>query len=266
VAGIGGRRQNLRMTVRGAVSLPPPRTTVALVLVIAVCGLVTTSCASPTVARGNGRATGVTALGPDLTITTYASTTTWTTICQEPTIPSSTPKTPITGCPAITLPTVDVHRPNPYDPGYHTIGQLVHDSFIVVLGTLQGPVAGGYLINIEKELAGDTKTTIGLSSALVSALRLEPSHTYVFFYGAEGYPLKGGACIVGGERGVMTYDAATNTVTRLDNVTDSQIPRSQTLDQLESEIQQVEAATARAPEELPPAPVCSSSATGIPAG
>jgi hypothetical protein len=252
------------MAERGAVCLVPVRTVFSLVLVIAVCGLATAACSSPTATRGSGRVTGATALGPDLTITTYASTTTWTTICQEPTIPSSTPKTPITGCPAITLPTVNVHRPNPYDPGYHTVGQLVHDSFIVVLGTLQGPVAGGYVINIEKELAGDTKTTIGLSSALVSALKLDPSRTYVFFYGAEGYPLKGGACIIGGERGVMAYDAATNTVTRLDNATDSQIPKSQTLDQLESQIQQVEAATARAPEELPPAPVCSSSATGIP--
>jgi hypothetical protein len=133
------------------------------------------------------------------------------------------------------------------------------------LGTLQGSAAGGYVINIEKELAGDTKTTIGLSSALVSALKIDPGQPYVFFYGAEGYPLKGGACIIGGERGVMGYNAATNTVTRLDTSTDSQIPRSQTLSQLESEIEQVEAATARAPEELPPAPVCASSATGVPA-
>ena len=160
---------------------------------------------------------------------------------------------------------MNVNRPTPYDPGYHTVGQLVHDSFIVVLGSLQGPVARGYLINIDKELAGDTKTSIGLSMALVSALKLDPRRSYVFFYGAEGYPLKGGACIIGGERGVMAYDAATNTVTRLDNSTDSRIPRSQSLEQLQSEIQQVKSATARAPEELPPAPVCSSSATGVPA-
>lgn len=114
------------------------------------------------------------------------------------------------------MPTMSVNRPNPYDSGYHTVGQLVHDSFIVVLGSLQGPVAGSYFINIDKELAGDTKTSIGLSSALVSALKLDPNRSYVFFCGTEGYPLTGGACIIGGERGVMAYDAATNTITRLD--------------------------------------------------
>lgn len=263
MAAVAPEGKNLRVADRNVGSWVRERSTVVLVFVLTVCGLLAASCSSPTATSKGGRATGVTALGPQLTVTTYASTTTWPTTCKETTIPTGTPKTPITGCPGITMPTVNVNRPTPYDPGYHTVGQLVHDSFIVVLGSLQGPVAGGYLIKIDKELAGDTKTSIGLSSALVSALKLDPSRSYVFFYGVEGYPLKGGACIVGGQRGVMAYDAATNTVTRLDNSTDSRIPRSQSLDQLQSELQQVEAATARAPEELPPAPVCSSSATGV---
>lgn len=215
----------------------------------------------------------MTALGPNLTVTTYASTTTWPTTCRQTTIPTGTPKTPITACPAITLPTVNVHRPNPYDPGYHTVGQIVHDSAFIFVGSLSGAPscvsgAGGNCyqsLSVQTPLGGtDPRTNIAVPAAEVTAAKLSPTGTYVFFWGAEGYPLKGGACIIGGVRGVMAYDAATNTVTRLDNNSDSQVPRSQTLDQLRSEIAQVEAATARAPEELPPAPVCSSSATGVP--
>jgi hypothetical protein len=120
------------------------------------------------------------------------------------------------------------------------------------------------VINAEKELGGDPKTTIGLSSAQVRELKLDTSRTYVFFWGAEGSPLKGGSCIVGGERGVMAYDPATNMVTRLDNTPGSQIPQTQSLDRLTKEIQQVQAAIARAPLEVPPAPICSPSATGLP--
>ncbi len=197
-------------------------------------------------------------------MTTYASTTTWTTLCVEPTVPSSTPKTPITGCPPVTLPTVVVHRPSPYDPGYHTVGELVHDSTFIVVGTLQGPSSQAYLITVQKVLGGtDPRTLIAVSPSLVQAAGLRLGVPYVFFWGAEGYPLRG-ECIVGGVRGVMTFDPATDTVTRLDDEPGSEIPRTQTLAQLSTEIQQVEAATARAPLELPPAPVCSSSATGLP--
>jgi hypothetical protein len=259
---------------RGVVSLVVAKARVASVLILTVCGLVAASCSSPTVTRGSGKATEVTALGPDLTITTYGSTTTWTTTCREPTIPTGIPKTPVTGCPPITspLPTVHVHRPNPYDPGYHTVGQLVHDSFFIFVGVLVGtpactsgaPARCYQSISVQKDLGGtDPRIGIGVPSVEVLAAKLTPATTYVFFWGVQANP--GDACIVGGVRGVMTYDALTNSVTRLDNSTDTRIPRSQTLVQLQSEIQQVEAATARAPEELPPAPVCSSSATGVPA-
>ena len=272
VPGVAQKGKNLRVADRGVVSLVRGKTSVAMVLILTICGLVAASCSSPTVTRGSGKATGVTALGPDLTITTYGSTTTWTTTCREPTIPTGIPKTPITGCPLITLPTVHIHRPNPYDPGYHTVGQLVHDSFFIFVGVLLGTpscTSGAAVscyqpISVQKDLGGtDPRIGIGVPSAEVAAAKLTPATTYVFFWAVQTNP--GDACIVGGVRGVMAYDAATNTVTRLDNSSDSRIPRSQTLDQLQSEIQQVEAATARAPEELPPAPVCSSSATGVPA-
>jgi len=257
---------------RGVVSLGRGKKSVALVLILTVCGVVAASCSSPTVTMGSGRATGVTALGPDLTITTYVSTTTWTTTCREPTIPTGIPKTPITECPGITIPTVKVHRPNPYDPGYHTVGQLVHDSFFVFVGVLAGTpsctpgaAANCYQsISVQRDIGGiDPRIGIGVPVVEVTAAKLTPATTYVFFWGVQAQPRA--VCIVGGVRGVMAYDAATNTVTRLDSSTDSRIPRSQTLGQLQSEIQQVEAATARAPEELPPAQVCSSSATGVPA-
>lgn len=53
-----------------------------------------------------------------------------------PTTPASTPLTPVTGLPGVTPSTVIVHYPNPYDPGYSTIDQLVQDSTFIVLGTL----------------------------------------------------------------------------------------------------------------------------------
>jgi hypothetical protein len=273
VAGVAQKDKNLRVAGRGVVSLVKRKPGVAVVLFLTVWGLVAASCSSPSVTMvRSGKATSVTALGPDLTITTYRSTTTWTTTCREPTIPTGTPKTPVTGCPLITLPTVRVHRPNPYDPGYHTVGQLVHDSFFIFVGVLSGtpscstgaPANCYQPISVQKDIGGtDPRLGIGVPSAEVAVAKLSPATTYVFFWGLQTNPED--ACIVGGARGVMAYDAATNTVTRLDNSTDTRIPRSQTLDQLQKEIQEVEAATARAPEELPPAPVCSSSATGVPA-
>jgi hypothetical protein len=68
VAGVAQKDKNLGVADRSDVSLVKGETSVALVLILMVCGLVAASCSSPTVTRGSGKATGVTALGPDLVL------------------------------------------------------------------------------------------------------------------------------------------------------------------------------------------------------
>ncbi len=146
---------------------------------------------------------------------------------------------------------------------------LVDDSDFIVLGTLKRPPStapgASYLIDIARIIGGGSPPiNIFVSPAEVHAAKLITRKTYVFFWGAEGSPLKGGACIIGGRRGVMAYNAASQTVTRLDHNSQSTIPRTQTLRQLSAEVQQAAAATARAPIEVAQAPVCAPSATGLP--
>jgi hypothetical protein len=69
------------------------------------------------------------------TITAKAPT---TNPCSVMSVGATTPKTPITACPSVIEPTTIVHRPEPYEPDYNTISQLVHDSAAVVLRTLEG--------------------------------------------------------------------------------------------------------------------------------
>ena len=157
------------------------------------------------------------------------------------------------------------------------MAQLVDDSEEVALGTLGS--AGGtftgrdgtpetfYPIEVQRVLSGPSRASIFIGQNLVKADGLSPSGTYVVFWAGPDDPAGtpyGASCVTGGTRGVMAYDSSTDTVTRLDDNSNSQIPQTQTLEQLESAIQAEIAVIAARPAivESPP-PACTLSATGM---
>ena len=186
-----------------------------------------------------------------------------------PTSPTSMPSTSVTGPPGVSPSTVINTYPNPYDPGYSTINQLVRDSTFIVLGTLgpagvrkdqSGRSVTVYPISVQQSLGTVPPTSLNVSQAEVTAAHLGVGDAYVFFWGAD--PTDKTACIVGGVRGVMAYDAATGTVTMLGNSTSSQIPKSQTLEQLNSSVYAAQELCRNQPIRNQP-PICSPSATEI---
>jgi hypothetical protein len=160
------------------------------------------------------------------------------TAAVSPTVPRA-PTSPATLPPFVTPSTVINTYPNPYDPGYTNMDQLVQDSIGIALGTLEAPEPGvasdghevmAYPVSVRQSFDHVPETSLGVDQAEVTAAHLSVGDTYIFFWGYDSSP-DDTVCIVGGVRGVMAYDAATGTVTRLDHSTNSQIPRSQTLEQ-----------------------------------
>ena len=234
---------------------------VASACLIAGCGGSTT----PPEVAGSQRGVGTLQIGSSTTVPTTPST-----------VPG-TPETPVTGPPLQETPTTYLTYPNPYNPGYDTVAQLVDDSQEVVVGTIgstgftqtgrDGSPETFYNVEVQKALFGPDTNDIAVGQNLVNAAGLSPSGTYVFFWAGpdvpDGTPY-GGGCITGGTRGVMAYNSSTGTVTRLDGNSSSQIPRAQTFAQLESQIQ-AEAAVlaARTAIVLSAPPACTPSAIGM---
>jgi hypothetical protein len=182
--------------------------------------------------------------------------------------------------------TTIVRYPRPYRPPYNTLAQIFASSSIIMLGTVGprtseplGPSGGvrsivnGYPIEPRTvQFLGGVDyqgSGIGIPAKLFKALSLVVGHTYVFFTAQDpSTPL----CVVGGLRGLFSYDPATQTVSRLDHNRHSQIPRTMSLTQLESQINALEmqseaAAAAAAPQQGPikiyMPPTCATSATGL---
>jgi hypothetical protein len=187
-----------------------------------------------------------------------------------PTTPASTPSIPVTGRPGVTPSTVIVHHRKPYDPGYSTIDQLVQDSTFIVLGTLLPATHGVdqtektvviYPIRPQRDFDSVPPITLTITPAEVTAARLRVGETYVFFWAAD--PAEKTACLVGGVRGVMSYNKPTDTVTRLDTSRESQIPLTQSLEQFSSSVNAAQDLFSHEPIRNQP-PVCSPAATGLP--
>lgn len=186
------------------------------------------------------------------------------------TTPTSTPTSPVTGPPPVSQTTINVTYPSPYNPGYTSMDQLVADSTFIVLGTLGPPTtepgASGstityYPINLQQSFSEVApRNTLTVGSAEFSAANLSVGGTYVFFWANDQVDKT--VCIVGGVRGVMAYNSATDTVTRLDNSANSQIPKSQTLEQFESSVQNALNLLRTQPVQNS-SPMCSPSATGL---
>ena len=172
----------------------------------------------------------------------------------------------------MTIPTAIVTYPTPYDPSYNTVAQLVRDSAYVVLGTLDfGSTVTGtgqdgtpttyYQIQVQRTLSDqDPRNELFVSADVVKAAKLSQSGTYIYFWVEDTTDNR--TCIIGGVRGVMAYDPSTSTVTRLDQNASSQIPRTQTFEQLQSSVRAAINVIQKQPAtNLPPA--CSLSATGL---
>jgi hypothetical protein len=159
-------------------------------------------------------------------------------------------------------PTTIINDPNPYQPSYDTIAALADDSIFIVIATVEPETSiNTYPLNVQQSLGtASVKTTIGISGAEFNAANLAVGGTYVFFYGSD--PVDNENCIVGGVRGVFSYDPSTKLVTRLDQIGPSRVPETQTLAQLENELQAAEVLVASKPIANIP-PVCESSATGL---
>jgi hypothetical protein len=231
-----------------------PRQSVILVLLGTLLALTTASCSS---ARA-----GVSRLTVKHSTTTTAPR---TTLSTSPT----TPLTSVAG-PSGPPPTVIVHYPTPYDPGYITIDQLVQDSTFIVLGTLQpagagsdssGNVVMAYPISWQQVFGTTPPIGLNVSQAEVSAAHLSVGKEYVFFWSAD--LTNKTACIVGGVRGVFGYDSSTGAVTRLDDSTASEIPTSESLGQFSSAVAAARELLSSEPMRSPSPPVCSPSATGL---
>ncbi len=224
-------------------------------LIMAICPLVAAACSS-----SPGEPETSKAANPSTTMAPCASTT----------LPSLTPKTPIIGCGSVTPSTAVVQYPNPYDPGYTTIDQLVRDSTFIVLGSLRpagaakdqnGNIVTVYPIAIQRDFGSNPPISLNVSQAEVNAAHLTTGGDYIFFWGADTSEKT--ACIVGGVRGVMAYDSSTDTVTRIDQSTASQVPRSQSLQQFAASVQAAQSQLSSEPIANQP-PICAPSATALP--
>ncbi len=240
------------------VSKAPPRSQTKLSPASVVITALVLACASLLASCGTGTIT------PSKLSASRAATPTPSTV-------PGTPTSPVTQPPGVT-PSTEVNTyPTPYSPGYTSIAQLVEDSTFIVLGTLQsgaslkdgnGDVVTAYPIDVQQSLGTVPPVGLNVSQAEVMAAGLSVGNSYIFFWGAD--TADDAACIVGGVRGVMSYDPTSDTVTRLDKSTSSQVPQSQTLEQLESSVRSAQITFGQQPIRNQP-PICSPSATGLPA-
>jgi hypothetical protein len=194
-----------------------------------------------------------------------------TTTSTDPTTTSTDPTTTSTTDLATTSPVVQTTTyPDPYDPGYSTISELVKDTTFIVVGTLQDPVTapsanGGtvaiYPIDVQQDVGTYApRMAIGVSSAEFNAGNLSVNGTYIFFWASDSVDQT--QCIVGGARGMFACDAAADTVARLDDNSQSQIPQTQSLEQFSEAVAAAQAQYQAQPlTNLPP--MCTPSATGI---
>jgi hypothetical protein len=161
--------------------------------------------------------------------------------------------------------------PNNYHPNYDTIAGLASTSTTVFIGTVQplvqNPGDGGtvapFVVNqlllgvVPRSDAEPDITQGGPNDVSVVV-----GQQYLVFWGVDSSesPTKVTTCIVGGARGLFSYNAATNTVSRTDNSGTSQIPMTLTLAQVVASLPNP---NVQVPTPVPSPPVCSPAVTGI---
>jgi hypothetical protein len=164
-----------------------------------------------------------------------------------------------------TVPTTIID-PSTYHPSYDTIASLASDSTEVFIGTgrplSQDPTDGGTVASftVDRSLLGRPLDTIAypeIPEGRPGDLPVEVGQKYLVFWSTGNGPGET-SCIVGGARGLFTYNAATRTVRRV-ATSPSQIPTSLTLSQIAAQLPDPNDPV---PEVEPPPPICSPSVTG----
>jgi hypothetical protein len=149
---------------------------------------------------------------------------------------------------------------------YDTLGALNNDSADLFGATLGSAQNGLYHLDVNTFCQFtsdcDNEDYYYVSSALVSAAHLVVGADYIVFWADDVTTDPPSFCVVGGVRGIFAYNIAAGTVTRLDNSTTSQIPRTQSVASFDAELAPLRSAP-RAPNFT--RPVCSFRVTGIPA-
>jgi hypothetical protein len=164
-----------------------------------------------------------------------------------------------------TVPTTIID-PSTYRPTYDTIDALAADSTEVFIGTArplsQDPSDGGTVssFTVDQSILGrplDTLAYPEIPAGQPGDLPVVVGQQYLVFW-SSGNGDGETSCIVGGARGLFTYNAATRTVRRVATST-SPIPTTLTLSQVIAELPNPDVPV---PEAEPPPPVCSPSVTG----
>jgi hypothetical protein len=170
--------------------------------------------------------------------------------------------------PAVMNPTVQTTNidPNSFHPSYGTVASLAADSTEVFIGTArplsQDPTDGGIVasFSVARSLLGhplDTFPYPEIPEGQPGDLPVVVGQNYLVFWSA-GNGQGETSCIVGGARGLFTYNAATQIVRRV-ATSPSQIPTSLTLSQVTAQLPDP---SVPVPEVEPPPPICSPSVTG----
>jgi hypothetical protein len=121
---------------------------------------------------------------------------------------------------------------------------------------------GGYELNVVQWFGQEDRGGggVGITTQEFNAAQLKVGGTYVFFYAID--PGDQSTCIVGGTRGVFSYNPTAQTLTRIGASAASRVPSVQTLTQFESTLTALLDAEKNVIHNLPP--MCRASATGLP--
>jgi hypothetical protein len=156
--------------------------------------------------------------------------------------------------------------PSNYHPSYDTIASLADDSTEVFIGTArplsQDPTDGGTVASftVVRSLLGQLLDTLAYPE-IPEGEAGDPSvvvgRQYLVFW-SSGNGEGETSCIVGGARGLFSYNSSSQSVSRL-ATSPSRIPTTLTVSQVMAQLPDQDVPV---PEREPPPPICSPPVTG----
>jgi hypothetical protein len=194
------------------------------------------------------RSTTASSTGPTTSSTTAPASTTTTAPCIA-----------VAGCVAI--------DPNTYKPTYDTVTSLAYDSTMAFIGTAQPPAQDPVLgtatpFTIDQVIWGNQPETTPIPAIPEGGsgdITATAGQEYLVFWAIDLTGPQETECVVGGMRGLFSYDPETQMLTRTATST-SQIPNSLSLSQLETLLPDPNTPV---PIRVPAPPICSSAVTGL---
>jgi hypothetical protein len=189
---------------------------------------------------------------------------TGSTSTSEAPLSSSTTSTEIGQSPNTTI-----INPSNYHPNYGSIGGLASTSTAVFVGTvqpfMQDPSDGGTVapMTVDRLLLGVIPRSDAepeLPQAGPDDVPVVVGHQYLVFWGVDSSqsPRAITTCVIGGSRGLFSFDPGTQTVSRI-SATSSQIPATETLAQVVAQLPNPDIPV---PTPVPTPPICAASVTG----